>query len=220
VNNLCVFIDISGDYEWSDKGTPYLVVTSVLCSNIHLMTSELYQLKHKLISDGFNIERFHACDDCYEIKNKVFGLISQCTHIRIDSIIVDKRKINKALRPKVRLYPELLTQLLKYPFNPLVVDISNFDFVTIFTDRENCNRKEKGAIKKAIGQNLSKYLSGIPYMLCIHSSHSHPYLQVTDYCSWAIHRKWTSEEDKYYNKIKGFIKSEFPIFAVGETTYY
>jgi len=217
---LYSFIDISGDYVWSKKGSDYLVITSLLCSDIKQGASELYELKHALVSKGYDLERFHACDDCYEIKDGVFGVISNLANIRFDSVIADKRKLNPALRPLEYLYPELLTQLLKYPFHQFGENASRYDLVVIFTDRENCSSREKGAIKKAIAQNLPKYLLGTPYKLCIHCSHSHPYLQIVDYCCWAINRKWTTGQTKYYDLIKPSIKSEFPIFQIGESTYY
>ncbi|MBN2238903.1 MAG: DUF3800 domain-containing protein [Dehalococcoidales bacterium] len=215
-----MFIDISGDYVWSEKGTPFLVITSLICSDIEPLNSEVYKLRHTLIGKGYDIERFHACDDCFDIKSQMYDLISDFSELRIDSVIVDKRKVAVSLRPLSRLYPELITQLLKNTLHPDGIYINDYDRVIVITDRESCSKKEKGAIRKAVSQNISRHMSGIPYQLFMHNSFSHTHLQVVDYFSWAIYRKWTIKDTQYYDKIKKVIKSEVPILQEENEIFY
>ena len=53
-----------------------------------------------------------------------------------------------------------------------------------------------------------------------HASKSSYGLQVVDYCSWAIYRKWKDSDLKSYDLIKAGIKSEFDIFAEETRHYY
>ena len=47
-----------------------------------------------------------------------------------------------------------------------------------------------------------------------------PCLQVADYCSWAIQRKWERGDTRSYDAIKGKIRSEYDFFAGGSVIYY
>ena len=55
---LYVLIDESGNYAFSSKGTSYLVLTSLMTTDVSLGVMELYELKHRLIDLGADIEIF------------------------------------------------------------------------------------------------------------------------------------------------------------------
>jgi hypothetical protein len=215
-----VFIDVSGNYDFSNTGTQYLVLTSLLCTDIKLGVLELYELKHDLIDQGLDIAYFHAAEDKQIIRDRVFDIIARLSHLRIDSVVVEKRKTGPSLRPQRRFYPLMIENLLKYPFDPRGKDVSQFEKVFIFMDRESSRVIETEALKKAVKLSLARHLRGVPYVICMHSSATHPYLQLVDYCSWAIYVKWERGEYRPYRKIEGLICSEFPIFASGLLTWY
>lgn len=217
---LYVFIDVSGNYDFSPKGTKYLVLTSILCTDPSPGIPELYELKHKVIDEGVDLEYFHAAEDRQVVRNRVFDIISTLAHLRIDSIIVEKRKTGPSFRPLRRFYPVMIENLLKYPFDPKGIDIQNFDKVFIFMDRESARRSEREALKKAIRLYIARHLGNIPYVLCMHHSGTHPYLQLVDYCSWAIYVKWEKGEYRPYQKIAQLISSEFPVFRYGMMFWY
>ncbi|MBE0415290.1 MAG: DUF3800 domain-containing protein [Dehalococcoidia bacterium] len=215
---LYVFIDVSGNYDFSNTGTKHLVLTSLLCTDIVPGTIELYALKHETIDQGIDIEQFHAAEDKQAVRDKVFDIISGLNHIRIDSVIVEKRKTDPSLRPLRIFYSMMIENLLKYPFDPRGIDVSRFDKVFIFLDRESGSGREE--LKKAVKLSLARHLGGIPYAICMHPSGTHPYLQMVDYCSWAIYVKWERREYRPHQKIANLVKSEFPIFAYGTVEHY
>ena len=220
MNYLYVFIDVSGNYDFSKTGTEYLVLTSLLCTDIRPGILELYALKHNLIDQGLDVEHFHAAEDKQAVRDKVFDIISSLNHLRIDSVVVEKRKTGPSLRPLKRFYPMMIENLLKYPFDPKGIDVSGFDKVFIFMDREASSRTEREALKKAVKLPLAQHLGDVPYVICMHRSGTHSYLQMADYCSWAIYVKWEKNEYRPYKKISKLICSEFPIFASGLAVWY
>jgi hypothetical protein len=52
------------------------------------------------------------------------------------------------------------------------------------------------------------------------SAASDPCLQVADYCTWAIQRKWEKEDQKAYSLIKPKIAHEYEMWSHGLTHYY
>ncbi len=220
MNNLYVFIDISGDYTFSDKGTSYLICTSLICTDILPGVNELCLCKHTQIDNGLDVTHFHACEDKQTTRNEVFAIIKQLSHLRIDSIIIEKRKTWDKLQKQKELYPFVIEKLLQYPFDSRGINITKYSKVFVFLDRESCTNKEKGYIKQAVKRYLHSRLSHIPFRLCMHPSSTHDYLQIVDYCSWALFRKWERNDLRSYNEISSLIKSEFPIFRHGMTTWY
>lgn len=212
MNYLYVFIDVSGNYDFSITGTKCLVITSLLCTDINPGVLDLYALKHSVIDKGIDIEYFHASEDRQDVRNGVFDIISDLGHLRIDSIIVDKSKTDPLLRPLNSFYPTMLEYLLQYPFDPRGIDVSRFDKVFIFMDRESSHISEREALKKAVKLSLARHIQKVPYIICMHSSVSHPYLQIVDYCSWAIYVKWEKGELRPFHKIRNLTKSEFRVY--------
>ena len=98
------------------------------------------------------------------------------------------------------------------------VEIRKSDKVFIFMDRESAHSRERESLIKGMKKYLSQHLPRTPYQILMHASMSHLYLQVVDYCSWAIYRKWEMSDRRSYDKIQMLIKSESIIFEKGETS--
>ena len=177
-------------------------------------------MKYDLIETGLDIECFHATVDKQAIRNQVFDAIRRnLTSIRIDSIIVEKRKTGPALRNVSKFYPRMLGYLLRYILeeDALTKDIQE---VIVITDNIPVKKKAK-AVKKAIKMTLANMLPAtIKYRVLHHASKSSFGLQVVDYCNWAIYRKWERRDSRSYDLIRSRIRSEFDIFAVGDRFYY
>lgn len=197
-----------------------MVITSTLCSDINPGVLELYAAKHEVIDQGIDIEYFHAAEDRQPVRDRVFNVISGLTHLRIDSIIVEKSKVDPDLRPLNKFYLAMVEYLLQCPFDPRGIDVTRFDKVLIFMDRESARAKEKEAITKAVKISLARHLRGVPYTLSMHSSASHPYLQIVDYCSWALYVKWERGEIRPFNQIKNLVRSEFLIYQNKKAKWY
>jgi hypothetical protein len=49
---------------------------------------------------------------------------------------------------------------------------------------------------------------------------SDPCLQVADYCTWAIQRKWERDDDRSHLLIAPKLRSEYDVWKSGEVHYY
>ena len=149
----------------------------------------------------------------------MFSLIAQYTDsIRLDSVIVEKRKTGPSLQVDRRFYPRMMGYLLRYVFQGH--NLQEFGGVTVVADRIPVNRKRQ-AVEKAVKVTLAAMLPPeAPYRIVHHAAKAHPGLQIVDYCSWAIYRKWSRGDSSYYGTIKRAIRSEFDIFRTGRVFYY
>jgi hypothetical protein len=180
----------------------------------------LNEYKHDCLEYGLNTEYFHCSEDNAHVRHRVFEAI--CDHlgeIRIDALIVEKRKTGPALRVEQRFYPEMLGYLLRYVIEGINPEDGEEEVVVI-TDTLPLKRK-RSAIEKGIRGTLRHMLPPARrFRVLHHASKSHFGLQVADYCNWAILRKWTRGESEHYDRIRPAIKSEFEIFRAGKTLYY
>lgn len=214
---LYVFIDVSGNYDFADTGTKYLVLTSVTCSDICPGIIELYTCKHTLIGGGFDIEYFHAAEDKQNVRNQVFDIISKLNHMRIDSVIVQKSKVPVSHQNVSQIYPAMVDKLFRDSLGNTDFEIKKYDKIFIFMDRESAHAKDREPFIKGVKKYLSQQLSKVPYRILMHSSMSHMYLQIVDYCSWAIYRKWEINDLRPYEKVNGLLRSELLLYEDKES---
>jgi hypothetical protein len=216
---LYIFLDESGDFNFTLGGTRFYTLTTVtLVRPFHLETA-LASIKLDLIEQGTDLHRFHASEDRQAVRDQVFQAIAGgLGALRIDSVIVEKRKTQPQLQPAETFYAAMIGYLLRHVLkqHPLVM----YAEVVVLTDSLPL-RKKREAFEKAIKTTLTKMLpAGTKYRVLHHPSMSCFMLQVADYCNWAIFKKWEGRDVRSYDIIKPAVKSEFDIFRTGETFYY
>lgn len=93
--------------------------------------------------------------------------------------------------------------------------------VVIYTDRLPV-QKHKDAIEKTIKTACRKVLGHtIPFQVFHHPGESNCWLQVADYCGWAVTRKWEKGDHTPFNLLQRFYTGEeLDVTARGTTTYY
>jgi len=72
---LFIFIDESGNFDFSPTGTKYFVLTAV--STLHPLNDreKLFKFKYQSLIDGIDQESFHATEDKQVIRDQVFKII-------------------------------------------------------------------------------------------------------------------------------------------------
>ena len=216
---LYVFLDEGGNLDFSPHGTRYFVLSSLTKERPFYTGNELIDLKYDLVERGTGLEYFHAAEDRQAVRNAVFAIIARHLEgVRVDSLIVEKRKTVPALQPVEHFYPRMLGYLLRHILGGF--NLANFQEVIVFTDRVPVN-KHREAVEKAVKTILVERLpTGTQFRVYHHESKSNLDLQIADYCNWAIYRKWNSGDDRSYNVIRSAVCTEFEIFLTGTQFYY
>jgi hypothetical protein len=219
---LNVFLDESGNFDFSNNSgaSEWLLLTSVATADPSEGVAELYAAKHALIAEGFELEYFHASEDRQAVRDKVFQVIRNMESLRIDGLAVRKRKLNPAWRVRHEFYPRMIEYLLRYTFHHLGVDVRQYDRVHLFMDKVQLPRREKEALFRGIKQFMARHLGGMPYQIMMHSSCAHLYLQVADYCCWALSVRRERNEGRPYEAIRRLVRSDYDIFASGSKNWY
>lgn len=209
-NFIYIFLDEGGNFDFSSNGTPYFSITSLVVRRPFNVHQKLDAFKHDCIEYGLNTESFHCCEDNLHVRKKVFDIINihACDYI-IDSLIIEKRKVEPALYYPQKFYSKMIGYLLKHVL--LRENSDNASEIIVITDALPLQSKRK-IFEKTIKQALAEMLpSGCSFRVFHHSAKSHFGLQVADYCNWAIFRKWQKGEIEHYDNIKQAIRSELSI---------
>ena len=201
-----VFLDESGNLDFGLSGTRYFVMTGVRMTRPFYLLESLDRLKHDRIEAGMDMEAFHCAEDEWATRMAAFDLIAEhLDELGIYCILVEKTALPRSLREAGRLYPWMLGQLLREVLPDEVKrEISS---VNILTDTIPV-KKNRSTAEIGIKQLIAAYQpASISYRVSHYQSCSHYGLQVADYCSWAIYRRWQRGERTWYDIIKPAICS-------------
>ena len=214
-----IFLDESGNFDFSHKGTKYFSLCGVSIQRPFTLYDQLDQLKYDLIESSYKIEFFRHADNSPHIRGKFFRILSQSLdQLSVYSLIVEKRKTVPSLQKAEVFYPRMLGYLLRYVFHGY--DLSKVKEIVVITDTIPI-RKNRREVEKSVKMTLARMSpANISYRILHHASKAHYGLQIADYCSGAIFRKWERGDDKHYNNIKLALRSEFDIFQTGRKIYY
>lgn len=214
-----IFLDESGDLGFTRSGSHYFVLTSVIMARPFPLYPGLEQLRYDCLEQGMEFEYFHCQDNTRIVRHRAFDLLATGMSGKpVDSLVVEKPKTSPALQADERFYPEMLARLLRYVMNRR--DVRAAGEVIFIADTPPI-RKKRQAIVKAIKETLTRALRRGPRYRILHqSSRAHYGIQVADYCSWAVFKKYEDGNTVAYDKIQPSIWSEFDVFQTGTRYYY
>ena len=198
-----IHADESGDLRFDRAGSRYFTFAAAWTYDPAPLAASLQELRFSLLRDGNNLERFHAANDRPWCRNAVFRELTARQDWNFAALVVDKGRLFSDFRDPLRFYPRfmpaVLTFILKGRLRPRT------DRILIYTDRLPVERKKK-AVEKAIHQScVSCVKDGIRFHMYHHDSASNAWLQVADYCCWAVHRKYEHHDSTYYDQLRSHL---------------
>lgn len=216
---LYVFLDESGDFNFSANGTPYFLLTSITKERPFDAFTDLHNLRYDLLEQGHEVmEFFHAAEDRQIVRNKVFEVIKDhLDGVKIDSIVIEKRKTGPALRALEKFYPQMLGYLLRYVLRQY--QLSDYQEVLVFVASLHTG-KQKNAVQKAVKQSLALMLPRhAKYRVIYHAAKANFDIQIANYCTWAIYKSLVGEH-RPISYIQPAVRSTYDIFQRGTRHYY
>ena len=219
INNVVyIFVDEAGDMDFSAKGSRHYMFNFLVKKrpfNLHeYISSYRYSLLERnldpLNGSRLDIEAFHAHKDNKYIKEELFNIISTFNKesVKVYSYILEKPKVEPTKRKeKDRFYIDNLNYSIQRLLDKLEID-TNFIIITDRLPVHKNKGKQVGALKKGIKEYIKNNALNIRYDIFHHASASSANLQIVDYISWAIFRKYERGDDSYYKRIENYILDE------------
>ena len=213
-----IYADESGNFDFSRNvgATRFFVLTTVVI-NDYSVESDLLELRRELAWEGVELrDGFHATTDKQRVRDRVFGILSACD-LRIDSTILEKRKATPEIRSTdLMFYKQAWFYHLRY-VAPRVTSESDELLVVAASIG---NKRERVAYLAEIQDAINQTSPAKTTKSAMWSAASDTCLQIADYCSWAIYRKWERSDTRSYKVIQNKIVSELETFRHGVTVYY
>ena len=204
-----VFLDESGDFDFGPNGTASFVLTAVTMPRPSSLDRCLAEYRYSLLETGRDVEYFHCAKDKPIVRETVFEIIVQhLESMRIDCLVVDKAATKREMRRPEVFYPQAVGTLLGRVLSKRVKERSR---MIVVTDRIPVKRKRK-AVEIGIRDVLAKtaMTARDGYALHHHQSRSHFGLQVADYCCWAVQRKWSRGDSRYFALVEPALRGSGP----------
>ncbi len=220
---LYIFIDESGNFDFSSKGTRYFTLTAFATFDPVIRREKFLRLKYDLLAQGLDQEMFHATEDRQVVRDEVYRLLLELKDAgEVHSVIAKKENLEPSLYTETYkrrgkditlttgfpLYQRACESILRHIFQGKTGKMENVLVVlsSLFA----------GEKKKIFLRTLKRYLKDTfpdtRFEIYCHHSRSDINSQLADYCSWAISIKRERGEERSYGIIKPLIKSEFEMY--------
>lgn len=230
MNTLFIFIDESGNFDFSPTGTKHFILTAISTVTPLKNRGGLLDCRYTLLCSGIDQECFHAAEDEQKVRDDVFDLISKLNDFYIDSVVAQKNKANPSLFVETYMrkgqqitittgaefYRIVCQTLLQYIFKRY--ESSKVDKIIVVLDAIFTHSKRQ-IILKSLKMYLKQHFNKM-FHIYFHQSKADINCQIADYCGWAIYVKNERQELRPIKQVQSKVKSEFPIFQRGETEYY
>lgn len=212
---LYIFLDESGNFDFSPAGTPYFVMTAAITEDPLKSAGALQSLKYAMLAEGTDVECFHASPDRQAVRDRVLPAIASLDGIRYHHISLEKRKAYAAYRTPAAIYALCGKTLLNYILRGKAG--GSHGMVVIIFDKA-LTRKDQEAFLKAVKPELKTW--GKPYRIYFHQTMADFNGQIADYGAWAKYVSLARGEGRPLAALSCIPQTHFDIFAKGTTNYY
>ena len=229
-DTVYIFVDEAGDMDFSAKGSKHYMFNFLIKTrpfNLHEYISNYrYSLLERnldpLGGKRLDIEAFHASEDNQYVRGEIFNIISTFNQesVKAYSYILEKPKVSPSKRQeKDKFYIDNLNLAIQQLLDKLEID-KNFIIITDRLPVHKNKNKQISALKKGIKEYIKNKKLNIRYDIFHHCSASSVNLQIVDYISWAIFRKYERNQDVFYRKIEKYLIEVDLMTKDREATHY
>jgi Protein of unknown function (DUF3800) len=214
-----VFADEAGNFDFSAKSgaSKYFILTTVTMEDFRAGDS-LLELRRQLAWEGHHqgTDDFHATEEFQSVRDRVFAQLANWD-FRVDATVLEKRKAQPHLTTDdIRFYKMAWYQHFKH-VAPLITRPGD---ELLVMGASLGTKKRKDGFRDAIHDVVGQVTKDVDFRTVSWAGASDPCLWMTDYCSWAIQRKWERGDTRSYELVRPKIRSEFDVFRLGTAAYY
>lgn len=213
-----IFADEAGCFTFNRNPnvSRHFIVCTVTMDNCAI-AHDLLALRRELVWEGAPVrDQFHATEDKQTVRDRVFDVLGK-HDFRVQATVMEKAKAFPHLyETEARFYQYGWFYHFRHALARFVepVDQLQITAATIST------KKKQGAFTSAVHDVVQQHLPRDRWAAFFCPSATDPCLQVADYCTWAIQRKWERGCERSYNLIRDRITHEYDLFARGTKLHF
>lgn len=213
-----IFADEAGCFTFNRNPnvSRYFIVCTVTMDDCTI-APELLSLRRQLVWEGAPVrDQFHATEDKQVIRDRVFEVL-RAHPFKVQATIMEKAKAFPRLyETDARFYQYGWLYHFRHALARFVepTDELQITAATIAT------KKKQGAFTSAVHDVVQQHLPRDQWRAFFGQAGTDPCLQVADYCTWAVQRKWERGCTLSYDLIKDRITYEYDLFGRGNKLHY
>ncbi|MEJ5919936.1 DUF3800 domain-containing protein [Corynebacterium sp. H78] len=178
-NTLFVFMDESGDMQFTPKGSQHFMVTAVCTSNPTISATAMQALKYDLMASRSQDLEFHATQNTLGTRKRVIDAINRINDLTVHTLWIDKRFTHPKRQDSARLLGVFALAMGRWIDQ--VYRNAHFNQVVLIFDSV-LTGKERNAFQKNI-KPVFKDLN-LEYRVLFHPVKQDLNGQIADYFSW------------------------------------
>lgn len=214
-STLFVFMDESGDLQFSKKGKQHFVLSAVYTDQPHELAAVMQELKYEQMKKGSEDLEFHATNNSIGTRKRVIGSLCQLEGLRVHSLWIDKAFTHPTLQDEVQLLALFGKAMGKW----IHAARSNGYDQIIMTFDSVLTGKKQDAFKKKLAPELKA--TGKNFRLLFQPVKQDLNGQIADYFSWSLFRALESGDTQNYDMLKSSTEwTEFNLFQHGKIRYW
>jgi len=218
MSTVFLFADEAGDFNFSrqPKASKYYIICTVATTSCDV-ANDLLMLKRRLAWKGAPLrDYFHCSEDKQEIRDAVFETISH-HDFTVQATIMEKSKAQPQVRPTdERFYQYGWLYHLRHSNKRF---LSPLDSIQI-TAASIGSKAKRVAFEDGVRDVCRQIIPKDRFRTAFWPCQTDPCLQLADYCTWAIQRKWERGSSRSYDLIAKRINYEYELWEHGEVHYY
>jgi hypothetical protein len=215
---LFLFADEAGcfGFKRGPNISKYYIVCTIICGNPDIGV-DLLNLRRRLAWAKAPLgDYFHATADRQVIRDEVFRVISN-QDFEIQATIMEKSKA----QPHVRASDDIFYKYgWHYHFKHSSRNYLRDDTELMTTVASLGTKRKRIDFEDAVRDVVSQIIARRHWVSAFWPCQSDPCLQIADYCTWAIQRKWELGDTRSYDLISNKITYEFELWRHGDKHYY
>ena len=203
-----IFADESGHFDFSRKpgASRYYIPTSITAADCRAGDA-LLELRREMAWDGegLELESFHATTDAQATRNQVFATLAPLD-FRVDVTIIEKSKL---FMPEYVDAPhEFYSVAWIAHAASVLLSVGNHGDEILVVSASIGTAARRRHFMDAFQSAVTWFDTARVGRAAYWSADSEPCLQVADYCSWAVQRKWERGDSRSYDLIRDKIVAE------------
>jgi hypothetical protein len=215
-DTLFVFIDESGNFDFSEKGTRHFVMAGVAALAPLDSAAEMQALRYQLLAEGVDASSFHAAEDRQFIRDRVFQTFELIENVKVHAIFGDKHRAAPRLQSDSQLHALFGRALIRYFLR--VFDASDYQRVVVVFDQA-LTKKKQGDFHGVIKPELKAMRK--PFHIYFQKMVTDMNGQIADYVAWSKYVQLERRELRPWESLNASLRpSDFNIFRDGTMLYY
>ena len=212
---LYVFLDESGNLDFSGRGTDHFVLSAVYTTDPCRSAAVMQELKYDLIGQGSDDLEFHATNNTPGTRRRVSEAITSLADtIDVHTLWVDKHYAHPTQHDDVTIMSAFGTAMGRWIDRAVSGD--HTQIVMVFDSV--LTGKKQAAFKAAVKPALKQL--DIPFRIAFHPVKSDLNGQIADYFSWAWLRHVESKNPAAMEALGGVKWTQFNLYRKGTRRWW